>query len=568
MDGTEGRKHREETSIQIRKAKKEELLRKRRTGIVNNSAWADDNNNNKVESATQIEIDLVIQESVIIFQKWISVSKTITTEEEVELCNAVKKIRRILSVENNPPVKEVLQSGSLFFLTELLTMKHNPSILFETAWALTNIASTSYTSSVIGQRNLVDRLVPLIVHDSPAVREQSAWCIGNIAGDSHEYRDVLLNNTDIINGLIVNLNLPDSHTLLQNICWTISNLCRGKNPKPPTATTRQFLQPLFGVIKLAVDSIKNKAMDCELHELITDAMWCLTYLSDGDNSRIQIVLDDCCNHASDVSGDGSNIVHYVKEIIKMHKESCEINRGLLIPCVRLLGNIVSGTHEQTSVVVDSGVMKFVEHLLEHPSKALRRETCWMLSNVAAGTEDHIWSIFNASKHCDLIRAIIEKASSAEPINVRKEAIWTISNILTTGCRNQYKLMVQYDAIDPLCDILSCNEDAKLLLIAMQAIEVILEQNEQDGTLHNQVFESYGGVEAMEKLQEHPCHDVYEKAVFLLEKFFNATEEETDQNIMPTSIGDTTFEFSAPKQLFPSAAGLAQQTLVFNFGTNA
>jgi importin subunit alpha-6/7 len=571
MNGTEGRKHREETSIQIRKARKEELLRKRRMAIVSTEAGSQTNNNDNATFSTQSELELEIQDSVSIFQKWITSSKDAATTDEEELCNAVKKIRRMLSVDKNPPVKEIIDSGALFFLTELLCIQNNANILFETTWALTNIASTSYTHRVIEQLNLVDRLVPLIIHDSPAVREQSAWCIGNIAGDHHEYRDILLKNHDIVNGLIINLKQPDSPTLLQNICWTISNLCRGKNPQPPVASTRLFLQPLYSVISQSIESIKNQNVDCELHELITDAMWCMTYLSDGDNSRIQIVLDDCCS-TSDSAVGGRDIVQCVKEILKLHKNTGEINRGLLIPAVRLLGNIVSGTHDQTSIVVNSGVLKFVDHLLGHPSKALQKEVCWMLSNIAAGTEDHIWSIFQATRNSGLVNSIIKKASSSETINVRKEAIWTISNILTTGCRHQYKILVQLDAIDPLCEILSYMEDSKLLVIAMAALEVILVNNEEDNTAHDQIIEAYGGVEALEKLQEHPSNEVYEKAVYLIEKFFNGIEEENDQNVMPTTIGDTTFEFAAPKQLFPTAESSAlpngaQQKFLFHFGMN-
>ena len=59
-------------------------------------------------------------------------------------------------------------------------------IVFEAAWALTNIASTDFTNVVAGA---IPKLVQLLMHGDANVREQSAWCLGNIAGDSPVLRD-------------------------------------------------------------------------------------------------------------------------------------------------------------------------------------------------------------------------------------------------------------------------------------------------------------------------------------------------------------------------------------------
>lgn len=58
---------------------------------------------------------------------------------------AVRAIRKILSVERHPPVQQVLQSGVLPSLVELLKRSDASDIQFEAAWALTNIASTEHT---------------------------------------------------------------------------------------------------------------------------------------------------------------------------------------------------------------------------------------------------------------------------------------------------------------------------------------------------------------------------------------------------------------------------------------
>jgi hypothetical protein len=51
---------------------------------------------------------------------------------------------------------------------------------------------TNFTSSVVDQEHAIEYLIKLLKSPSPNVREQAAWCLGNIASDRPEYRDILL----------------------------------------------------------------------------------------------------------------------------------------------------------------------------------------------------------------------------------------------------------------------------------------------------------------------------------------------------------------------------------------
>ena len=95
----------------------------------------------------------------------------------------------MLTCESNPPVKQVVESGVLPLLVQLLSRNDDPAIQFEASWALTNVASTDMTHTVV-ECEAVPQLVSLLKNSPNAdVREQSAWCLGNIAGDCPSLRD-------------------------------------------------------------------------------------------------------------------------------------------------------------------------------------------------------------------------------------------------------------------------------------------------------------------------------------------------------------------------------------------
>lgn len=114
---------------------------------------------------------------------------TATLEQKEE---ATRGFRRILSVDTNPPVEAVLQAGILPDLIRNLTAVPSASnLIFESAWALTNIASTDHTDAIV-TAGVVTPLIQLLRHSVADVREQAIWCLGNIAGDNVGFRDHLL----------------------------------------------------------------------------------------------------------------------------------------------------------------------------------------------------------------------------------------------------------------------------------------------------------------------------------------------------------------------------------------
>lgn len=58
-------------------------------------------------------------------------------------------------------------------------------------------------------------------------------------------------------------------------------------------------------------------------------------------------------------------------------------------CLRIIGNIASGTAGQTQQLLNSNALQYLSKTLFHEKKTVRKETCWIISNLAAGTQQQI-----------------------------------------------------------------------------------------------------------------------------------------------------------------------------------
>lgn len=524
LDQSEGRRRREETTRQIRKEKKEENLRKRRQGV-------DSQQNVEIASScsgrpSQRNFSTVQD---IPEMKRILLSPHSSQEEILE---ATRGFRRILSVESSPPVQEVLDAGVLGIFIHNLTANLTASdLIFESAWALTNIASTSETATVV-EAGAVPSLIQLLQYHQADVRDQASWCLGNIAGDNVEFRDILLNQ-GILPPLLLNMNQPANMSLLGNVTWTVANLCRGK-PSPSIASVSPAMQPLADLLTHDVSI-----------DVLLDAVWGLSYLSDGDEYNIGRVMK-------------TGVVSKLMEFME-NKSS-----PLLTPTIRCLGNFVTGNDEQTQAVIDAGILKHLSSLLESPKKAIRKESCWLASNIAAGTQKQISLLLSQS---GIMQNLIDNAIQGS-WDIKKEALWALSNICTIGTDIHIQALIQSEGLRPLAEALSLtNADTGVLLACLDAVERVMEVGERNGHDYCRIFDEYNGIDYLENLQEHPSDDVYKKTVKIIEAYFGGDDEE-DENLAPAMTDSGTFGFgiaSSSKELFPVDVSSNPAPMGFQFG---
>ena len=62
------------------------------------------------------------------------------------------------------------------------------------------------------------------------------------------------------------------------------------------------------------------------------------------------------------------------------------------PSLRAIGNIVTGTDEQTQIVIESGALSVFPSLLSHHKNNIQKEAAWTMSNITAGRQDQIQQV--------------------------------------------------------------------------------------------------------------------------------------------------------------------------------
>lgn len=192
--------------------------------------------------------------------------------------SALVTVRRLLSIEVDPPIQQCVDAGVVPSLVDLLRRWDDPRLQFEAAWAVTNVASGTreHTAAVVEQ-GAVPLFCELLRSDADDVREQAGWALGNIAGDSPPCQTLCL-DCHAVERLCSVLDRSASVSLLRNCCWALTNMVRGK-PGPPFPRVRSSVPTLVRLLEHRDEEVR------------TDAVWALSYLSDGGADCIDAVLD-------------------------------------------------------------------------------------------------------------------------------------------------------------------------------------------------------------------------------------------------------------------------------------
>lgn len=247
-------------------------------------------------------------------------------------------------------------------------------------------------------------------------------------------------------------------------------------------------------------------------EVLIDACWAISYLSDGANDKIQAVIE-------------AGIPRRLVELL-MHAST-----SVQTPALRSVGNIVTGDDMQTQIIINCGALPALLSLLGSSKDGIRKEACWTISNVTAGNSTQIQAVIDAN----IVPPLINLLSNGD-FKTRKEACWAISNATSGGLQKpeQIRYLVRQGCIKPLCDLLSC-PDNKIIQVALDGLENILKVGEMDKEANDAPgdqnvnhfalhIEEAGGMEKIHDCQNNINEEIYMKAFNIIGKYFSDEEE--------------------------------------------
>ncbi|PPD97385.1 hypothetical protein GOBAR_DD05598 [Gossypium barbadense] len=278
------------------------------------------------------------------------------------------------------------------------------------------------------QAGVVPRFVELLDSLSDSVREQAVLALGNITGDSLRCRDLVLGHGALL-PLLALFNKP----------------------------AKLVLPPLARLIHSNDD------------EVLTDACWALSYLSDGTNDKIQAVTEaGVCGRLKSILflsyfGWFPDPSH---KFLGFHGHP---SPSVITPALYMVRNIVSGDDVQTQCVISHQALPCLVNLLTNNyEKRIKNVACWTISNITAGNEEQIQVVIEPWVH------LLQNAE----FDIKKQAAWAIKNATSGGTHDQIKFLVSQGCIKPLCDLLSC-PDPEVVTVCLQGLENILKVGEVD-----------------------------------------------------------------------------------------
>jgi len=445
-----------------------------------------------------------------------NLTKMLTSPNPDSQLSAVIGFRKMLSEESGGPIMQVFDSGCVPYLIAAAKRVDNPALQYEALWALTNLASGTSDAVVKLLEMGMAKICVDALGGSPEIQEQALWAIGNLAGDSAHSRDMVLKQgglTALAAALLDPVN-TNKTTFVRNGIWALSNLCRGR-PLPEFKYCAPAINPLIRVIRETSDQ-----------EILTDAAWALSYLSDSGTDRIERLVR-------------SGVVPRLVELISSPTLS------ISIPCIRTLGNISTGTTFQTQSLLDADFIETARPLLNSHKKSVRKEVLWALSNITAGEPDQI-AIFTSNQ--EVLASTLSMARN-DVADVAREAIWVLSNalahcnedsrkvLLNCGVLEVFKWHLNSDSEKILCLILEALKnlfsDCRLSQPSIKDPLFLSDEDRRTYDKQQDIIKGLGveGLSQLEQLQYHPNQTIYSHASDLILK--NLAYKEGDEKEDPS-----------------------------------
>ena len=214
------------------------------------------------------------------------------------------------------------------------------------------------------------------------------------------------------------------------------------------------------------------------------------------NERIQGVIEsDTCTHLVNLLTHRSTDVQFSS--------------------LRTIGNIVvHGDGYQTQAVITSGALPALLPLPSSPKNEIRKEACWTISNITAGSPSQIKAVLDAN----IIPALIGILQD-DDVGTKKDTCYAIVNA-SYGWPGSIPYLVRQGCIQTFCDLLKL-ADNEIFRSALDGLYNILRVGEIDRINKGHTVNLYaidveitGGLDTIQKVGKNAM-----RAANIMDKYF-------------------------------------------------
>mmetsp|Transcript_6234 Transcript_6234/g.18805 ORF Transcript_6234/g.18805 Transcript_6234/m.18805 type:complete len:1604 (+) Transcript_6234:403-5214(+) len=212
--------------------------------------------------------------------------------------------------------------------------------------------------------------------------------------------------------------------------------------------------------------------------------------------------------------------------------------------LQVIGNIACGDDRQTQVIIDCNVLPCLRALLTCDERGIRKECCWIISNISESAHQ-VQDVIDAGILPYLLR-LLESQDAA----CREDATWVLFNVTANQDEAQIDYLSREGCVRALCSLLGCTKEldvnwkgcSTIAEVALRGLRNVLAVGRKSARREGKRLNVYAavvvnsfGVERIEALTHHRNVDIRAKARALLMSFFGA---ESGEDELPQQLANT------------------------------
>eukprot|EP00826_Nyctotherus_ovalis_P065520 TRINITY_DN9635_c0_g1_i1.p1 TRINITY_DN9635_c0_g1~~TRINITY_DN9635_c0_g1_i1.p1 ORF type:complete len:519 (-),score=145.95 TRINITY_DN9635_c0_g1_i1:145-1701(-) len=399
---------------------------------------------------------------------------------------AIKRLRKLLTSDTYNPIQEVIDGGVLPLLIRCAQCVEDKEMQSEAVCCLKGVTTGGAEKIYpLVKKNGIEVLGAILANpnSNEYIKEDAAWALGNIAGESSDLRDAVLKSSAIPSLVQIILEDP-KFPLLKSCSWCLCMIC-----KDCSRELVPFALPAFKAIAHLMKKDTNAS-------ILIDISWTLYYLVDDKEEQNATVIQ----------------LGLVPDLLRLLSKQKEI----ALRCIQVIGMLSASKTEEVQTIIDAKGLTVLKDLLSSANASIRKQSCWVLSNIAAGPLEHIKEMVRLE-----IVPTVCKLLVSDEFDVKTEAVWVVANLAYGIPGENIDYLLNLGVIEGLSGMLS-TDDSTTLLTTLKGYSYLLQKGKEQPGDNNAVAErmnALGIADSIEKLQYHANEKIYKLAIEILDAYF-------------------------------------------------